>query len=206
MPEAGSEHGEEPSDPRGWPAVRLQARGSIIGNGCHQGLRIDRARIPTTTRAEAQTTPRRLVARGRRRFEPNRDFIWAFPLPKGKTPILRPKVVNDAQRRGGKKAPRRLQRAATASAAGLARALSPASTRTVPAEEWPRSAKRNTIAAPAAHRNSLNRHHGKGSRLSAAAVTPLTMKATPAIAHQGPAVRNCMARGDNKFCHRFTKS
>src|SRR5712691_3241842 len=72
--------------------------------------------------------------------------------------------------------------------------------------EWPISASKKTIAAPAAHRNRRKRRQGKGRRLSAAAVAPLTMKASPAIAHQGPAARSCIDLVEKTFSHKPTRS
>src|SRR6516162_1393659 len=70
----------------------------------------------------------------------------------------------------------------------------------------PTSASSSTTAAPASHRRRRKRCQGGATRLSAAATAPLTTKATPAIAHHGPAVRSCMARPENRPCHRSTKS
>ena len=70
----------------------------------------------------------------------------------------------------------------------------------------PISASMNTATAPPNHRSRRKRRHGSGIRLSAAAITPPTTKATAAIAHQGPALRNCMAREEERFCHSPRRS
>lgn len=75
--------------------------------------------------------------------------------------------------------------------ASLAATVTPTPAASGAEAEWPISASNSTRMAPETHRSRRRRRQGRRERESAAATAPLVANASPALAHQGPVVRNC---------------